>query len=251
MAEKDKIICKVKVYLDDDFIEVKLKASDFICGFAPLFALKKNDDETVFITTMAVSKDLKVVVPPRGITIAKDDYENKKLDIGVKIFNNKKAIYTLKYGTYYVIDLDKVSFKKDDNNYVPINPILKLDGFAVINDDEIIAYLNNTAFLYNVAELKKESKIYDNISPSIKYDDLFSAFYYYRNNKYTFPLEINLLINNKKGILKQVMLNKTLAVFLPEEIIGNKEKTIKYCDDCYNSFIESQEDDLGYKKVLN
>ena len=50
------------------------------------------------------------------------------------------------------------------------------------------------------------------------------------------------------GIYNQAILNHELTVILPINILGDKEKIINYCDNCYDDYIESEE--LSGERVI-
>ena len=55
-----------------------------------------------------------------------------------------------------------------------------------------------------------------------------------------------MMITDNGGIVNQAILNNEVLSYLPNSILGDKNKTIKYCDDCYNCYYE----DLLEKKEI-
>ena len=85
-------------------------------------------------------------------------YTNKEEEFCVTtIFKNHKAIYGIKNEEFYLIDLEQVEFQKENDRLVPMNYIMKFDGYNDLDDEKAILYRNGTYCLYNIAQVEKLS----------------------------------------------------------------------------------------------
>lgn len=220
-----------------------------IDGYIPVLYAEEIDNNEILVVTGVLDGEYNIVVPFRKNVVSSEDFDKYNFDNDVSVYENKKAIYKVNENRFYVINLENVEFTKVDGAIIPQNPIVKMMAYYGIDDENIIVYMKDYAYMYNIVQNKVISDIYNMITPNEEHDELFSAYYIKEQNKYVDPLIIEMLITNDGGIATEARLNKQVLAILPDRILGNKEEIIKYCDDCFNTYIEDgmKED---YPKVL-
>lgn len=229
----------INIRYEDKNIKLDLSRSKFVDGYMPVISAQENSDGMLDVITTIINKNRDIVVPIRTQTVTKEDFNNYNFDNDVLVFENKKAIYKVGKEEYYVIDLENTDFINKDNKQIPSNPIFEMNDYKLINKNKIIAHTSYYSFIYDVCNNVKKSMFYDFIEANKKYKNMYSAYYFSDENKYSNLLIIHMLINDHGGICNEALLNEGVLAFIPNSIIGNKEKTIRYCDDCYNTYIET------------
>lgn len=227
------------IILDDIEFKIDLNRKDTYKGYTPIMAVKNvNSDEHILFTAV-LDENLKPVVPLRKEKVTTKQLENNEFNYDVMIFDNDKAVY-INEDYCYLINLKDVEFEKTGEKYIPKNYILKFRALYNDGTNVIVVYNENTSFLYNVNEEKKESKVYDYIKPTKK-QGVFLA-YYLVKNKYFYPLFAELEIEKENKIHNKVLLNENTVLYPGEDILKNKSKLVKYCDSAYNNFAQEKED---------
>lgn len=231
--------------------EVVINPNDIINidGYIPILSTRNIDDNVIEVITAVIDEDYNLVVPFRKSIVSKEDFEKYNFDNEISVYKNKKAIYRVNENEFYVIDLEKVEFVYLEGVIMPKNPIKQMALYYGINDEKIIMYTKDQACMYDITQDKIISNIYNAIKPYEENEKLFLAYYLTDKNKYVNPLIIEMLITTDGGIVNEAILNKEISVVLPDNILGNKKKTIKYCNDCFNFYVEDK-DDYDYSKVL-
>ncbi len=231
----------LKIKYQDNIINVNLDNATIVDGYILLLYTNKIDEDKYIVITSVIKEDGTVLVPFRKSIATKDEVDNYLFDNDVSVYNGGKAIYKVSDDLFYVIDLEKTEFIKKDDKIIPVNPILKMVCYYGIDDNKIIVYEKDSAYLYDVVNNKKISPKYDFIKPYEGYDGGHLTYYISNHSKYSKPLIISMSMTEDGGIYNQAILNHELTVILPINILGDKEKIISYCDSCYNNYIESEE----------
>ncbi len=229
----------VDILYDDKIIKIDLKKAKFIDGYMPIISVKENTDETLDVTTTIIDEDLNVIVPIRTSKVSKESFKNYDFDNNVVVFKNKKAIYKVNKDEFYLINLKNVTFYEEEGKFIPSNSIFKMTGYYLIDSDKIIVYAPYFSYIYDVCNNVRKSMIYNFIEPSLNCENMYFAYYIDNENTYSKPLIIQMLIDDHGGIFNEALVNDSVLAVLPNCIIGNKIKTIRYCDDCYNTYIET------------
>lgn len=229
----------VNIRYEGKNIKLDLSRSKFVDGYMPVISAQENSDGMLDVITTIINKNRDIVVPIRTQTVTKEDFNNYNFDNDVLVFENEKAIYKVSNNKFYLIDLENVKFDNENNKLIPSNPIFEMNDYKLINKNKIIAHTSYFSFIYDVCNNVKKSMFYDFIEADRDYKNMYSAYYFSDENKYSKPLIIHMLINDHGGICNEALLNEGVLAFIPNSIIGNKEKTIRYCDDCYNTYIET------------
>lgn len=220
---------KEKIYIEDENVSLKLdlnelEKKDGMYNVSYIFySHKENFYE---IVTGILDENFNQVIPLKRQTISKKDYDESGSKINLGLFNNKKIIYTVNRESY-VLDLNHVLINDED---VPLKYIRKIDFWHNLDGEKIICCVLNKFYLYDVSKDKVLGSVYDNMLPN-KNGKLYV---YYHGNigvlmemDLTGKLSVDATIIDAQG-------NK-LDVFLPNNVMGNKELTLKYCYDCISS----------------
>lgn len=225
---------KKNIIIDAGKYELYIDEEDIVCidGFIPVYYKEEINDNKKIIITGILDKDYKQKVPFRKEEIGIDEEENLTSDL----FNNGICAYRV-YDDFYLIDLNNVSFVKQNNHYIPKNYIIKFKGFYSLDDKHFIIYEDSSAYLYDIINKKKLT--FDCNYMQLKDENNINEIYgvLESSNGYVSPYYIKLLFNLDGKINNEVMLNETLAAILPNDLKSKKE-LIKYCDDCYLEYLD-------------
>ena len=238
----------IEIKYQDNIINVDLDNATIIDGYIPILYINKIGEDRYIVITSVIKEDGTVLVPFRKSIATKDEVDNYLLDNDISVYKNNKAIYKVSDDLFYVIDLEKTEFTKKNDKIIPVNPLLKMVCYYGIDDEEIIVYKKDCAYLYDIVNNNKISPNYDFIKPYEGYDGGHLTYYVLNHNKYSKPLIISMSMTEDGGIYNQAILNHELTVILPINILGDKEKIINYCDSCYDDYIESEE--LSGERVI-
>lgn len=247
MKVKAKIMPAKIIHLEygDYKVNVDLNRTKSIDGYIPIMDVKELPNKMLEVMTAVLTEDLKLVVPFRKDVVDYDSFKSYKYNNEVNVYKNKKAIYKVSEEEFYVIDLENTKFVNIDGTIIPSNPLQSMVAYYGIDDKKIIMYSYDKACIYNVCNDKLISNVYEMIEPNYEMKNRYNA-YYVIKNKYINPLYIQMMITDNGGIVNQAILNNEVLSYLPNSILGDKDKTIKYCDECYNSYYE----DLLEKKEI-
>ena len=226
---------KKNIIIDAGNYELYINEEDALCidGFIPVYFKEEIDNNKKIVITGILDKNYKQIVPFRKEEISVDEEENLTSDL----FNNGICAYRV-YDDFYLIDLNKVSFVKQNNHYIPKDYIVKFKGFYNLDDKHFIIYKDNSAYLYDIISKKKLT--FDCNYMQLKDENIINEIYgiLEYSNGYVSPYYIKLLFDLNGNINNEVMLNETLVAILPSNVKSKKE-LIKYCDDCYLSYLNS------------
>ena len=239
-----------EIKLNNYSIIAHLEDLEFIDGYFQIMSVKEKDEEHYEVTTGVIDEEFNVVVPLRKEVVLKNDFNNYEYNNDVSLYSNKKIIYRLGKNEFYLIDLQDTCFELENNKYVPKKYLKKFSAYYGIDDEKIIMYFKDSACIYNVLENKPVSNMYDFIEKHEEYEDVYLA-YCYSINKYSNPFLVQLEINSNFGIYQEAMVNEAFLTILPSSVLGDKNKIIKYCDDCYNYYIEDYSKEYNSKGMIH
>lgn len=226
-----------KINIDGiDFI-IDINGSTEVFCYTPITAMKLDCNGNYEIYTTILDNELNPVIPLRKEIASLETLEQGGTKHDVILFDNHKCIY-VNDDYCYLINLKEVEFEKVDNRYIPKNYILKFRGLYNTGTNIIIIYNETSSFLYNVDTEKKESKIYNFIKPT-RNPEVYLA-YHVVKNKYVYPLYAELKIEKGNVIHEGVVLMDDITLYPSKDILNSKTKLIKYCDSCYNDFVQNK-----------
>ncbi len=217
-------------------IKIDVNGRILLDGYTAIISANAINDNLYDVYTGVIDKDLNVVVPIRKSKANKEELDNNDVANGLMLFDNGRLIYR-QGDDMYLVDLHDTKFKKVKDGYVPDKYILKFAAYYSIGNGKIIIYNEEDSFIYDVNNNKRESNTFSFVA-HIK--GITNKFYGYNviNNKYCYPLYARSLIGYDHDIKNEIVLNEKLKIYASDDIIKDNDKLIKYCDDCYNDYIE-------------
>lgn len=207
--------------------------------FYEVYNVRKLSDDKIEVITGTCDSNKNGVIPFRKEIVTLEDYIDCTYNINIIYFNNDKALYETRDKRNYIIDLNNVKFKKEENDFIPINPIKQIYSCFIIDDENIIECELDGTRIYNVSNDKYLSLNYNFINFSETYDDSYDAFYILRNNKYSDPLILRLFLDKNFNLSNEVVINDLLVVYLNNEIIKDEHLIKKYCDNIFTDYNEN------------
>lgn len=231
-----------------DGYKIKIDFNKKICidGYIPIMASTILEDGKYEIMTGVIDENLNVIVPLRKKIVTKEELESLDIHINISIYKGNKALYELN-DKVYLINLNTVKFNKENDDYIPTGYYFKFDHVKDMGNGLIIADIGNRAFLYDVINNRLESMLFNYIKPSNIYKGYYDAFFK-KDNENVSPLLIHFLIDRDFLISEEALLNEEAAAIIPPEI-NKKNELLKYCDDCYNLYCNSFEEENPCKTL--
>ncbi len=121
------------------FIPIEKDSLEFQYGYCPIYFQVED-----FYYSGVIDADYRTVVP----FVCEESEEDFSV---TTIFKNDKAIYGVKNREFYLIDLKKVQFKKQEDCIIPIQYEMKFDAYDDLDDTKALLLQNQEFFLYDVS----------------------------------------------------------------------------------------------------
>lgn len=221
--------------VDEDEVIVDLDCLIFIDGFASFMSSKRISNDMYAVYTAVLNESYEIVVPFRKQILTKAQYENTDCKVLVVVYEGKKAIFQTK-DYFYVINLQNIKFKKESYEYIPCDYINKFISYYNMGNGKIIAYEQETAYIYDVVNGKINGFICDYMEPSNRYKDCYEAFISLKQNG-IITLMVRMMFDDNGNAKDAVFVNDSIIAYPLIDCFDDKDKLLKYCDDCYNEYI--------------
>lgn len=191
-----------------------------------------EEENSYMVVTGIIDENLNELLPVRLEKVKKEVFEVNKNSREISLYNNKMAIYKAQENECYVIALDKVSFQLSDGMDIPLNPIFRMEYYVKIDNDIIIAFYKDKAWVYDVSNRRQIGNIYDFIIPE---NECFAV--YYITEEYGFSMNVKLSMKKDGTVGTEAHINNAISVTIPKSKLNSRSEVLSYCFSCIESVI--------------